>query len=162
MGSQRVGHDWATSTYIFQGHWSHGKCSQYNNFFKEELKTEVQWSKFENQIDYLEQFMNWVACHLAHRKKLWRSVRKGNVLKIEGGWKKEVLAKRRLLQAGPPSHWGRQESLWHMTLLILTRRSRLTSERLHPGERLKMWLSPGLLMWCLGKVTPCEAHGFFL
>ena len=39
-------------------------------FLKEELKTEVQLGKFENQIDYLEQFMNWVASPLANRKKL--------------------------------------------------------------------------------------------
>lgn len=62
------------------------------------LKNKIQKSKKHNSTDKLEdlvgfvqQFMNWAASHLAHRKELWRTVEKERFFKGRNWvWKKEV------------------------------------------------------------------------
>ena len=58
--------------------------------YLEGLKTEIQLSKSEDQIGFLQQFMNRAPAHLANRKELWRAIEKERFLKAERGWGKEV------------------------------------------------------------------------
>ena len=49
-------------------------CSYRNNFYKEGLKTEIQGSSYEDQIGFLQPFVNQAASHLANRRELRRAV----------------------------------------------------------------------------------------